>query len=352
MLFFLCHHFSVHFSSMWHVASWCQFFASSLCFWMIFNGVYVSIFLSIYLSFLLSIYLTSVLLYSGLCCYCCGAFWFSLFTFCCRAVVRWAAARFPLPRGPALQGEAAASCLRPLQSHAHMSPTPPRSASLAMAPQGQVACVHPLHDTSPLQTMTEATTTDPRHATPLPTTGALHPGMVRHAPLGTSPHARPSTAHPGRLTEAAGAGLHPGTAWSVTGPSTREIMSMSVTTSLPPTSRASPTATLTHMEEILTHTHVHLGLPATGLLHPLNRIHAGYPMVTAHLHLPHTDGEHQGCHPTHTTGLPMPEGPARACMNLIVRRMRMTGASNHKELGIWQERRRRTAVSSALALDM
>lgn len=88
-------------------------------------------------------------------------------------------------------------------------------------------------------------------------------------------------------------------------------------------------ATLIPTEEILTHTHAHLGLPAMGPLHPRTHIHVGYLMATAHPHLPHIDGDHQG-HPTHTTGLPMPEGPARASMNLTVRQMRMIGASDHR----------------------
>lgn len=86
-------------------------------------------------------------------------------------------------------------------------------------------------------------------------------------------------------------------------------------------------ATLIHTGEILTRTHVRLGLPAMGPLHP--HTHVGYLMATAHPHLPHIDGDLQG-HPTHTTGLPMSEGPARAFMNLTVRQMRMIGASDHR----------------------
>lgn len=81
-----------------------------------------------------------------------------------------------------------------------------------MVPRGQADCARPHPDTSPRQTTTGATTTDPHHATHLHTTGAPHPGMGRHTPLDTSPHVRPSTAHQGPLTEAAGAGLCPGTA--------------------------------------------------------------------------------------------------------------------------------------------
>lgn len=213
-----------------------------------------------------------------------------------------------------------------------------------MALRGQAACAHLHPDTSPHQTMTEATTTDPRHATALPTTGALRPGTVRHAPLDTSPHVRPSTARPGPLTEAAGADLHLGTAWRATG------LSMSVTTSTSGTmspllmSKASPMATHTHMGGILTHTHAHLGLPATGPLRPLTRILAGFPMAIAHLHLHHIGGDHPGRPPTHTTAHPMPEGPARACMNLIVRRMRMTGASDHRERGIRAEEEKNSSL--------
>lgn len=182
--------------------------------------------------------------------------------------------------------------------------------------------------------MTEATTTDPRHAKLLPTTGDPHPGTVHHAPLGTSPHAHPSMAHPGPLTEAAGAGLRLGTAWRETGLSTSVTTSMSDTMSPLPMSKAFPMATHTHMGEILTHTHAHLGLPATGPLRPLTRIHVGFPMATAHPHLRHIGGGHLGFPPIHITAPPMSEGPARACTNLIVRRMRMTGASNHRERGI------------------
>lgn len=182
--------------------------------------------------------------------------------------------------------------------------------------------------------MTEATTTDPRRATALPTTGARRRGTVRPAPLDISPRARPSTARLGRPTEAAGVGPHPGTVWRATGPSTREITNMSGITSPLPTSRASPMATHTHMEEILTHTHAHLGLPATGLLRPLTRIREGCRTATAHPHLRPIGGDRRGHRPTRITGPPMPGGLARACMNLIVRQMRMTGASDHREQGI------------------
>lgn len=214
-----------------------------------------------------------------------------------------------------------------------MSPTPPLSASPVTALQGQAACAHLHPDTSPHQTTKEATTTDPRHATALPTTGALRPDTVHRAPLDISLHAHPSTARPGPLTEAAGAGLRLGTAWRATGPSTSVTTSTSGTMSPLPMSKASPMATHTRMG-ILTHTHVHLGLPATGPLHPLTRILAGCPMATAHLHLPHIGGDHLGRPRTHTTVPPIPEGPVRACMNLIVRRTRMTGASDHRERGI------------------
>ncbi|GLD63863.1 voltage-dependent P/Q-type calcium channel subunit alpha-1A, partial [Lates japonicus] len=201
-------------------------------------------------------------------------------------------------------------------------------------PRGRAACAHPPPDTSPHPITTEATATDPRRAMPLPITGAPPPGTVRRAPLGTNPHALPSTAHLGPLTKAAGVGLHLGTAWRATGPSMSMIMSTSGTMSPLPMSRASPTATHTHMGEILTHTHAHLGLPAMGPLRPLTRIHVGCPMAIAHPHLPRIDGDHLGHPPTHITAPPMPEGPARACMNLIVRRMKMTGASDHREQGI------------------
>lgn len=213
-----------------------------------------------------------------------------------------------------------------------MSPTPPLSASPATAPQGRAVCARPPPDTSPHQTTTEATTTDPLHARFLPTTGPPRHGTVHRAPLGTSPRARPSTAHPGPLTEAAGAGLRLGTAWRATDPSTSATTSTSGTMSPLPTSKASPMATHTHMGEILTH--AHLGLPATGPLRPLTHIHVGFPMATAHPHLPHIGGGPLGHPPIHTTAPPMPEGPARACMNLIVRRTRMTGASNHRKRGI------------------
>lgn len=166
---------------------------------------------------------------------------------------------------------------------------------------------------------------------PRPTMGAPHPVMVRHGPPGTSLHARPSMGHPGPLTEAVGVGLRQGTAWRVMGLSMREITNMSGTMSPLPMSRASPMATHTHMGEIRTHTLAHLGLPDMGPLHPLIRIREGYPMATAHPHPHHTVGDHQGHHPTHTTAPLTPEDPERACTNLIVRRMRMTGASNNRQ---------------------
>ncbi|KAG7219486.1 hypothetical protein INR49_003378, partial [Caranx melampygus] len=219
----------------------------------------------------------------------------------------------PSTSGPALHGEVVASCPRPLPSPVRMSPTPPPSASPAMAPRGQAACARPPLDTSPRQITTEATTTGPRHATLPPTTGAPHPGTVRRAHPGTSPRAPPSTAHLGPHTEAAGVGLRRATAWRATGPSTSTITSTSGTMSPPPTSKASPMATRTHMGETLTHTHAHLGLPATGPLHPLTRIHVGYPMATAHLHLPHIDGDHPGTPPPAPPSPPCqraPQGPA------------------------------------------
>lgn len=200
-----------------------------------------------------------------------------------------------------------------------------------MAPQGRAACAHLLPDTSPHQIMTEATTTDHRHATALPTMGALRPDTVHHAPLDTSPRARPFTARPGPHTEAVGVVLRPGTVWRATGLSMSATTSTSGTTSLPLMSKASPKATRTRMGGILTHTHAHLGLPATGPLLPLTLILAGCPTATAHLHLPHIDGDHQGRPRIRTTGPPMPEGPARAYTNLIARRTRMTGASDHRE---------------------
>lgn len=215
-----------------------------------------------------------------------------------------------------------------------MSPTPPLSESQATVPRDRADCALPPPDTSPHQTMTGATTTGPRHDTLLHTTGAPRLGMVRRAPLGTSLRARPSTAHLGPLTVVAGAGLRLETAWRAMVPSTSATTSMSGTMSPLPMSKASLMATHTHMGEILTHTHAHLGLPATGPLRPLTRIHAGCPMATAHPHLLHIGGGHQGHPPTRTIVPPMREGPARACMNLIVRRMRMTGASNHRERGI------------------
>lgn len=215
-----------------------------------------------------------------------------------------------------------------------MSPTPLLSASPATVPRGRVDYARPPPDTSPRQTTTEATTTDPRHAKHLHTMGAPRPGTVRRAPLGTSPRVHPSTAHQGPLTEDAGAALHPGTAWRATCPSTSVTTSTSGIMSPLPTSKASLMATHTRMGEILTHTHAHLGLPATGLLRPLTRIHVGCPTATGHPHPLHIGGDLLGHRPPLTTAPPMLEGPVRACMNLIVRRTRMTGASNHWEQGI------------------
>lgn len=215
-----------------------------------------------------------------------------------------------------------------------MSPTPLLSASPATAPRGLVDYARPPPDTSPRQTTTEATTTDPRHVKHLHTTGAPRHGTVHRARRGTSPHVRPSMAHQGPLTEVAGAAPHQGTVWRAKCPSTSVTTSMSATTSPLPTSKASLMATRTHMGEILTLTHAHLGLPATGLPRPLTRIHVGFPMATGHRHPLHIGGDLLGHRPTLTTAPPMPEGLARACMNLIARRTRMTGASNHWERGI------------------
>lgn len=215
-----------------------------------------------------------------------------------------------------------------------MSPTPPLFASPATVPRGPVDCARPPPDTSPRRTTTGATTTDPRRATHLHTTGAPHPGTVHRVPLDTSLHVHPVTAHQGPPTEAAGVGHRPGTAWKGTGPSMSATMSMRGTMSPLPMSKASLMETHIHMGGILTHTHAHLGLPAMGPLHPLTRIPAGCPMATAHPHLHHIVGDLPGHRPTLTTVPPMPEGPAKACMNLIARRTRMTGASNHWERGL------------------
>ncbi|KAF7652809.1 hypothetical protein LDENG_00091460 [Lucifuga dentata] len=171
---------------------------------------------------------------------------------------------------------------------------------------------------------------------PLPTTWAPLPGTVRHAHPDTSPPTRPSTVLPGPLTVAAGAGPRQGTAWRAMGLSMSETTSMNATTNPLHMSRAFPMEIHTRMVEIptLTPTHAPLGLPATGLLHPLIHIHEECPMATARPHLPRTGEGHQGHRPTHITGHPIPEGPARACTNLIVRRMRMTGASDHRERGM------------------
>lgn len=209
-----------------------------------------------------------------------------------------------------------------------MSPTLPLFASPSTAPQAQADCAHLPRDTFLRPIMTEVTT-DLHHAIPLRTMAGPHPGMVHHAHLATSPRTRLFMVLLGPHTITAGVGLHLVTAWGETGPSTREITSMSVIMSHLLMSKASPMATLIHMVEILTRTHAHLGLPAMGPLHPHTHIHVGYLMATAHLHLPHIDGDHQ-VHPTNTTGLPMPEGPARAFMNLTVRQTRMTGASDHR----------------------
>lgn len=208
-----------------------------------------------------------------------------------------------------------------------------------MAPQGQGACARLPLDTSPHQTMKEATTTAPRHDKPRHTTvDPLH-GTVRRVLLGTSPHGHLSMAHLDHHTEAAGVGLRLGTAWRVMGPSMSVTTSTKGTMSPLPTSRASPMVTHIHMGEILTHTRAHLGLPATGPLLPLTHIHVGCPMAIAHPHLPHIGGDHLGHPLTPTTAPLMPEGLARACTNLIVKQMRMTGASNHRERRVKGKRR-------------
>lgn len=219
-----------------------------------------------------------------------------------------------------------------------------------MAHQGQGACARLPLDTSPHQTMKEATTTGPHHDKSLHTMVAPLHGTVRHVPLGTSPHGHLSMAHLDPLTEAAGVGLHLGTAWRVMGPSMSVTTSTKGTMSPPPTSRASPMVTHIHMGEILTHTHAHLGLPATGPLLPLTHTHVGCPMAIAHPHLPRIGGDHLGHPLTPTTAQLMPEGLAKACTNLVVKQMRMTGASNHRERR--GKEKRRTAAPSALALDM
>lgn len=207
-----------------------------------------------------------------------------------------------------------------------MSPTLPLFANPSTAPQVQADCARLPPDTSPHQ-ITTGVSTDHHHAIPLRTMAGPRPGMVHLAHLATSPRTRLFMVRLGPHTLTAGAGLHLATAWAGMGPSTREIMSMSGTMSHLPMSKASPMATLIHIVEILTH--AHLGLPAMGPLHPHPHTHVGYLMATAHPPRPHIDGDHR-VHLTNTTGLPMPEGPARAFMNLTVRQTRMTGASDHR----------------------
>lgn len=116
--------------------------------------------------------------------------------------------------------------------------------------------------------------------------------------------------------------------------------STSATMSLPPMSKASLMETRTHMEE--THTRAHQGLPVMEPLSPPTHIHVGCPTGTARPHRPHIGGDCLGDLPIHTTAPLMPEGLVRACTNLIVRRMRTTGASDPMEPGIQgkgQERR-------------
>ncbi|KAE8300557.1 Voltage-dependent P/Q-type calcium channel subunit alpha-1A Brain calcium channel I [Larimichthys crocea] len=136
-------------------------------------------------------------------------------------------------------------------STCHLLPRCPKAR--LRSPGTRADCALPPPDTSPHQTMTGATTTGPRHDTLLHTTGAPRLGMVRRAPLGTSLHARPSTAHLGPLTVVAGAGLRLETAWRAMVPSTSATTSMSGTMSPLPMSKASLMATHTHMGEILTH---------------------------------------------------------------------------------------------------
>ena len=197
-----------------------------------------------------------------------------------------------------------------------------------MAPPVRVDFARPPPDTSPRLTTTGATTTAPHHARLLLITGAPHPGTVPRALRATNPHVRLFTAPRGPLIEPAGAGLHLGRAWRVMDPFMSETMSTSAIMSPLPMSKASLMVTHIHMGT-LTRTHALQGLPATGPLCLLTRIHAGCLMATAHHHLLRIAGDLQEHRPTLTTALPMPEAPARACMNLTVRRTRTTGASSH-----------------------
>lgn len=208
-----------------------------------------------------------------------------------------------------------------------MLPTPLRYVNPATVPRDLADCAPPHLDTSLHQTMTGATTTDPHHGMHLHTMGAPHRGMDHHGPLGTSPHGHPSMDHQDPLSEVAGVVLHLGTVWSVMDLSMSVNTSMSGTMSPPPMIKASPMAIHTNMGEI--HTRAHRGLPTMGHLHPLTHIRVGCPMATALPHLLHTDGGHLGHCPTLITTPQILEGPTRACMNLIVRQMKMTGASNH-----------------------
>lgn len=214
-----------------------------------------------------------------------------------------------------------------------MSLTPLLSESPATVPRGRVDYARPPPDTSPHQITTGATTTAPHHVKLLRIMEGPHPGMVPRALRGTNPHVRLSTVHQGPLIEPVGAALHLGIALRGMDPSMSVTMSMSGIMSLLPMSKASLMATHIHMGTHI-HTHVHRGLPATGPLCLLTHIPAGCPMATAHHHLLLIAGDLQEHHPTLTIAQPMPEALARACMNLIARRMRMTGASSHCGQGI------------------
>lgn len=245
-----------------------------------------------------------------------------------RAVAQSAVARFHLPLGPALHGEVDGSCHRLQLSPVRMSSTPPLSVNPTMAHQAPAACARLRHDTFLHQTTTEVSTTDHRHGMHLRTTKAPHPDMARHVHRGTSPHAPHFMDPLDPLIEAAGVVHRLGIVWRETFPFMSETTSMSDTMSLLHMSKVFPTEIHTHMQGILIPTPAHLGLPDMVHHHPSTHTLGEYPMAIAPRHLPHTDECPQVWGLIYSSGHHTPGGPARGCMNLTVRQMRMTGASD------------------------